>query len=87
MLYVAFERGNLPRFQTEFGVPGSTIAYTILSYGGCFYTEKEGEWATVSTEKGARSPNGARGAKRIDTLRILPLWNYGIAVATFLRGA
>jgi hypothetical protein len=87
MLYVAFERGNLPRFQTEFGVLGSTTACTVLSYGGCFYPKVEGERVAVWTEKGAIRPNGARGAGRIDTLRILPLWNYGIAVAAFLRGA
>ena len=87
MRYVAFERGDLPGFQTKFGVPGSTTACTILSYGGCFYPKKEGERTAMSTKKEAISPNGPRGAGKIDTLRILPQWNYGIAVAAFLRGA
>ncbi len=87
MLYVAFERGNLPRFRTEIGMLGSTTVCTVLSYGGCFYPKKDGERAKVSTEKRARSPNGFRGARRIDTLRNLPLCNYGIEVAAFVRGA
>ena len=87
MLYVAFKRGNLPRFHAEFGVRGSTTACTVLPYGGCVYPKKEGERVVVSTEKGAISPNGLRGAGRINTLRILPLWDYGIVVASFLRGA
>ena len=87
MCYVAFERGDLPGFQTEFWVPGSTTACTVLSYGGCFYPKKEGERVAVSTEKGAISSNGPRGTGKIDTLRILPLRNYGIVVAAFLRGA
>jgi len=52
-----------------------------------FLPEKEGKRAVESTTKGARSPNGSRGAGRIDTLRFMPLWNYGIALAAFLRGA
>ena len=51
-----------------------------------FLPEKVGERATVSTEKGAVSPNGPRGAGKIDTLRILSLRNYGIAVAAFFTG-
>ena len=87
MLYVTFDRGNLPRFQTEFGVYGNTTDVCIvLSYGGCFYPKKGRKGCSVD-KKGAISPNGPRGARRIDTLRILSLWNYGIAAAAFLRGA
>ena len=40
VLYVAFECGDLPRFQTEVGVFVSKIVYTVMSYGGCFYPKK-----------------------------------------------
>jgi hypothetical protein len=40
MLYVAFERGNLPIFRKKLGLPRSTIACTLLSYGEWFYPKK-----------------------------------------------
>ena len=48
-----------------------------------FLPEEEGERAVVSKEKGAISANGPRGAGRINTLRSLLLWGYGIAIAAF----
>jgi hypothetical protein len=48
---------------------------------------KRGNTGCSVDKKGAISPIGPRGAGKIDTFRILPLWNYGIAVVAFLRGA
>ena len=60
----SFERGDLPRFQTEFEVPITTTACTLLSHGGCFYPEKTRR-ASCGVDKKMRSdlmgPEGPEG--------------------------
>ena len=83
MLYVAFERGDLPSLALEYY--GSVYSNVVVR--GVFLAEKEGKMGAMYEKKGAIRPKGPRRTGRIITLLNLILGGYGIAMEASLRVA